>query len=320
MVPPDSLFGVIPISAGVYLVSAFVFGLSGLILYTRVFRLVLLGKPADRTDQPVRRLVGAISLIFGQRKVLQSVSIRRDRAGLAHFFIFWGFLSFLTSYLIFIFGNSAWRPFSSKLLTDAGVEVFVFYLDVLAVTFFAVLLWAALRRWMVRPHRLTFDLTQEEGVDGYPPAHRPADVPDAADRGVLRRVGWRRATRVGSHRVRPRQAFRGLRNGPGAGQRPSRRLLVDPPRLNPGLLSVHTSVQAHAYNRRADILPDAPRWKPKAPCRHPRTWRPPRALGQPRSRISRARSCWMAFLAPCVDAARRAVRRTSAARYCRPCT
>ena len=162
MVPPDSLFGVIPISAGVYLVSAFVFGLSGLILYTRVFRLVLLGKPADRTDQPVRRLVGAISLIFGQRKVLQSVSIRRDRAGLAHFFIFWGFLSFLTSYLIFIFGNSAWRPFSSKLLTDAGVEVFVFYLDVLAVTFFAVLLWAALRRWMVRPHRLTFDLTQKK--------------------------------------------------------------------------------------------------------------------------------------------------------------
>ena len=147
---------------GVYALSMAVFALSAMLLYFRVFRLILLGRPSSRFDQPLRRLKGAIPLILGQRKVLQEVSLRRDRAGLAHFFIFWGFLSFTTSYLLFIFGDSIWRELSSTLLTDTGVRIFASYLDILAVTFFAVLAWAALRRWLVRPHRLTFDLTQKK--------------------------------------------------------------------------------------------------------------------------------------------------------------
>ena len=57
MVPPDSLFGVIPTWVGVYLASIAAFGVAGYFLYQRVFKLVLLGKPADRFDQPVRRLL-----------------------------------------------------------------------------------------------------------------------------------------------------------------------------------------------------------------------------------------------------------------------
>ena len=136
--------------------------MSGFILYRRVFRLVLIGKRADRLDQPLRRLFGSIPSILGQSKVLQRVSLKRDRAGLAHFFIFWGFLSFLLSYLLFIFSDSAWRPFSQWLITDLGVRLFTFYLDVLAITFFVVLVWAVLRRWAIKPHRLTFDLTQKK--------------------------------------------------------------------------------------------------------------------------------------------------------------
>ena len=160
MVPPDDFFGLAPTWAGVYFASALLFGLSGLVLYRRVIRLVLIGRPAGRFDRPVRRIVGAIPLIFGQTKVLQSVSLRRDRAGLAHLFIFWGFLSFVLSYLVFIFGDSLWRPFSTTLLTETGVELFVTYIDALASIFLVVLAWAVLRRWVVRPHRLTFDLTQ----------------------------------------------------------------------------------------------------------------------------------------------------------------
>ena len=161
MVPPDDLFGAVPTWVGVYLILALTSAASSLVLYRRVFRMVLIGKRAERFDQPLRRLVGAIPLIFGQRRVLQRTSLRSDRAGMAHFFIFWGFLSFLTSYIIFIFGDSAWRPFSAWLLTDTGVEVFTFYLDVVALAFFVVLTWAALRRWAVKPHRLSFDLTQK---------------------------------------------------------------------------------------------------------------------------------------------------------------
>ena len=162
MVPPDDFFGLAPTWAGVYFGSALLFGLAGLVLYRRVIRLVLIGRPVRRFDRPVRRIVGAIPLIFGQTKVLQSVSLRRDRAGLAHLFIFWGFLSFALSYLVFIFGDSLWRPFSTTLLTEFGVALFAAYIDVLAAVFLVVLAWAVLRRWVARPHRLTFDLTQRK--------------------------------------------------------------------------------------------------------------------------------------------------------------
>ena len=162
MVPPDSLFGAIPTWVGVYLASIAAFAASGYFLYQRVFRLVLLGKPAERFDRPMHRLFGALPFIFGQRKVLQRVSIRTDRAGLAHFFIFWGFLSFSLSYILFIFGDSIWHPLSSKILTETGLKAFTFYLDILAVLFLVILAWAALRRWIATPSRLKFDLTQKK--------------------------------------------------------------------------------------------------------------------------------------------------------------
>ena len=160
MVPPDSFFGLIPTWAGVYGVSVLSFGLAGLVLYRRFVRLVLLGRGVNRFDHPLRRIVGAVPLVLGQRKVLQSVSLKRDRAGLAHLFIFWGFLSFATSYLVFIYGDSAWRPFSTTLLTGPGARAFGAYMDILAGAFLGVLAWAALRRWVVKPHRLAFDLTR----------------------------------------------------------------------------------------------------------------------------------------------------------------
>ena len=160
MVPPGSLFGVIPIWLAVYVLSAGAFSAAGFILYRRAFRLVLLGRKPERFDQPVKRLFGALPYIFGQRKVLQSVSLR-DRAGLAHFVIFWGFLSFSASYVLYIFGDSIWPHFSETVLTPTGVRIFTAYLDVLALAFFAILAWAAVRRWGVRPGRLKFDLTQK---------------------------------------------------------------------------------------------------------------------------------------------------------------
>ena len=128
MVPPDSVFGVVPTWIAVYVLAIGIFAAAGFVLYQRVFRLILLGKDPGRFDQPVRRLVGALPYIFGQRKVLQSVSLR-DRAGLAHFFIFWGFLSFTASYILYIFGDVIWHDFSATILTDTGVRIFTAYLE-----------------------------------------------------------------------------------------------------------------------------------------------------------------------------------------------
>ena len=162
MVPPESLFGAIPTWIGVYVIAALAFGFSGLILYRRVFSLVMLGKRPNRFDQPLRRVIGALPFILGQQKVLQSVSLLKDRAGLAHFFIFWGFLSFTASYILFIFADSVWPPLSETLITEMGVEMFTFYLNALTAGFFIVLIWAGIRRWAVKPSRLAFDLTQKK--------------------------------------------------------------------------------------------------------------------------------------------------------------
>ena len=99
--------------------------------------------------------------MLGQSKVLQSFSPLRDRAGLAHFLIFWGFLSFSLSYVIFIFGDSVWREFSATLLTETGVRIFAVYLEVLAVVLLVAVVWGAVRRWAATPRRLSFDLTQK---------------------------------------------------------------------------------------------------------------------------------------------------------------
>ena len=53
MVPPDALFGVIPVWVGVYALTAIVFAVAGYAVYYRVFRLVLQGTATARFDRPL---------------------------------------------------------------------------------------------------------------------------------------------------------------------------------------------------------------------------------------------------------------------------
>ena len=142
------------------------FGLLGLALavfnyafYTRVIHLILQGKQTARFDHPLKRLNGALLIALGQQKVLQRVKYG-DYAGIGHAIVFWGFLTFMLSYGIFIFAASAWRGFPEWLLTETGVRVYSGYLDILAGVLFVVLVWAFIRRWVVKPHRLSYDLTR----------------------------------------------------------------------------------------------------------------------------------------------------------------
>jgi Fe-S oxidoreductase len=158
MVPPGDI-GSVPVWVGVYGALAATLMVSCWLFYYRVIRLIWQGKRVARFDQPLKRLAGALVIVLGQRRVLQRVPAR-DWAGIGHAVIFWGFLSFALSYVIFIFGGSAWGPFPEKLLTASGVRTYTRYLDILAVVLLVMLSWAVLRRWVVRPHRLSFDLTR----------------------------------------------------------------------------------------------------------------------------------------------------------------
>jgi len=57
-----------------------------------LMRSLRLGKPADRFDQPGRRLLTVLRVAFGQSKLL-----REPMAGLLHFLIFWGFVILLSA-------------------------------------------------------------------------------------------------------------------------------------------------------------------------------------------------------------------------------
>ena len=158
MVPPGDI-GPVPIWVGVYIATALVLLCSNYLLHYRVVRLVRQGNNVARFDHLWQRTSGAISIVLGQRKVLQRVP-KKDWAGIGHALIFWGFLSFSLSYLIFIFVGSIWHAFPETLLTATGVRVYSAYLDILAVVLLVILGWALVRRWVVQPRRLSFDLTR----------------------------------------------------------------------------------------------------------------------------------------------------------------
>ena len=148
-----------PIWVGVYLALGLTLVVSSYLFYYRVLRLIRQGKSVARFDHLLQRLNGALIIVLGQRRVLQRVP-SRDWAGVGHAIIFWGFLSFALSYAIFIFGGSVWSPFPEKLLTSSGVRVYSRYLDISAAVLLLMLTWALVRRWAVKPHRLSFDLTR----------------------------------------------------------------------------------------------------------------------------------------------------------------
>ena len=161
MAPPVEFLGLIPSWILVYLATLGCFGAAASFLYIRMFKPILQGKPSGRTDQLPKRILGALPYILGQKKVLQSTDVVRDRAGMAHAIIFWGFLSFSLSYLIFIYGDSINPNFSKTLLSEAGLTIFGTYLDILAVALLSVIVLAVMRRWVFTANRLRFDLTQK---------------------------------------------------------------------------------------------------------------------------------------------------------------
>ena len=158
MVPPGDI-GALPLWIGVLGLLGIALAVFHYAFYVRVVKLVLQGKETARFDQPLVRLKGALLISLGQQKVLQRVKYG-DYAGIGHAIIFWGFLTFMLSYGIFIFAASVNAGFPEWLLTETGVRVYSAYLDILSAVMLVVLIWAFVRRWVVKPSRLRFDLTR----------------------------------------------------------------------------------------------------------------------------------------------------------------
>ena len=158
MVPPGDI-GALPLWVGVFALLGLALAVFNYAFYNRVVRLVLQGKETARFDRPLERMTGALLISLGQQKVLQRVKYG-DYAGIGHAIIFWGFLTFMLSYGIFIFAASVDGGFPEWVLTETGVRVYSQYLDILAAVLAGALVWAFVRRWVLTPSRLAFDLTR----------------------------------------------------------------------------------------------------------------------------------------------------------------
>ncbi len=117
-----------------------------------LYRQLRRGQKEDRFDQLPVRAKGVVGRVLAQVCVLKDVSLR-DRAGLGHFFIFYGFLTYTLSYALLIVGG--FKPhFTETIFTEPGAKVFALVVDVMGMLVLAAVTWALVRRFIIRPVRL----------------------------------------------------------------------------------------------------------------------------------------------------------------------
>jgi Fe-S oxidoreductase len=123
----------------------------GLFAYSLARRIqyLLLGRPECRVDQPIRRTGGFLLLVFGQKKLF------KERVGIIHFFIFWGFIVIAFGTLQ-IFGEGFSEDFSLPLIGEN--RGFYLLKDILSVLVLVAVIVAAYIRYVVRPARLKANL------------------------------------------------------------------------------------------------------------------------------------------------------------------
>jgi Fe-S oxidoreductase len=115
-------------------------------------RLIKMGKAENRFENPAARLGHALGQVLLQRCVLKNVT-EKDRSGIGHAFIFYGFCFFVISYG-FHFSEAFHEKLSPALFGPVFNNLFFLLLDIAGLIVISALVWAAIRRYVVRPERL----------------------------------------------------------------------------------------------------------------------------------------------------------------------
>ena len=114
--------------------------------------LLKLGKPEKRFDKPISRFMYVLGQVLLQRCVLKNVT-GKDRSGLGHVLIFYGFCLFVISYGFHI-SEGFFEALSPALFGAYANNAFFLLLDIAGLVVILALIWAALRRYLSRPSRL----------------------------------------------------------------------------------------------------------------------------------------------------------------------
>lgn len=125
-----------------------------------LYRLMSLGKQENRFDRMGERVKNMLTVVIPQWCTLKSVT-SKDLAGIGHALLFWGFSCFLISYIIFI-GLAEGLGLYPYLMHNAFSRVFFTILDFAGLLVLFSMVWAAIRRYVIRPDRL--EISVEAGV------------------------------------------------------------------------------------------------------------------------------------------------------------
>jgi len=122
--------------------------------------LLKLGKPEDRSDNPGERWRFTLGQVLTQTCALKNVT-RKDLSGIGHMLLFYGFSFFVVSYGFHI-AEGLYDKLNPSLLGSLFNNGFFFLLDLAGLVVMISVIWAAIRRYIIRPERLEPSL--EAGV------------------------------------------------------------------------------------------------------------------------------------------------------------
>lgn len=128
----------------------------------QLFRYLSLGRKDERFGQLFRRAVTAIGHLIAQQCQFKNLT-RKDRAGVGHMLMVWGFLLFITYYFFFIIIGSGFG-ISDVIEHSVVYGVYTWVMDIVAPFIMLGALWGIFRRFIIRPPRLEGHRTFEAMV------------------------------------------------------------------------------------------------------------------------------------------------------------
>lgn len=143
----------LPIAGKIFLLLLIVVTICAFVPRARfLISLLKLGKAENRFENPAARLGYALGQVLLQRCVLKNVT-KKDRSGLGHACIFYGFCFFIISYG-FHFTEAFHEKLSPALFGSVFNNIFFLLIDSAGLIVIFALVWAAIRRYILRPVRL----------------------------------------------------------------------------------------------------------------------------------------------------------------------
>ena len=124
----------------------------------QLLRYLKLGRKVEKFPQIVKRILASIGHLIVQE--CQKNITRKDRAGIGHLFMVWGFLLFVIYYFFFIVIASGFG-ISEAMEHNVVYGIYSWVMDIAAPFIVIGALWGIIRRYITNPSRLEGQRTWE---------------------------------------------------------------------------------------------------------------------------------------------------------------